>query len=269
MNYSRHENNTLLYVASFLNTSDFKIIAPLIRKEYENIRSVKAYITRLYFIKNKFEPMINRNKEFMELNLEYDLLKSALKPIEFKKNININLVKAEFEHYKIEVNKKFSQYKKTIEEQKKIIELQNEKQKPILKIKTNLIKEKDEEKKIKIPKPILKTNKNFRKEKDEEKKIEISKPTKKSITKYKIKYNKTNNSYFCECNNWKYQHIATVFRTCKHIRNKIGDNKEFNRIKSNLSNKRFENYKKPYQIFKTISQKQPIFLRIEEKKYTL
>ena len=76
--YSERELNTLEYLIDYFKKEDFKFIAKLIRMEFGNIRSEKAYITRMYKILN--EPIRNKIITFESLNIKHPLLKKLLKP---------------------------------------------------------------------------------------------------------------------------------------------------------------------------------------------
>lgn len=301
MSYSRHELNTLSYVVSFFDSSEYKFIAPLIRKEYGNVRSVNAYVSRMYVLRSNPALMVNQTEEYKELHLSYSLLKAALKPEveveivqdksiqteeeeeekEDEEKYNINLVKAEFHHYKMDVKNNFLRMKKIIQEQQdKIDELNVELTKKIhLEVSNNIgdvdvemvdrsEQEEEEEKKPEEEKKNKRTLSEMRESDSlipkrttsEWRKHQLKEHPKNSVTvfsdtdeeiEYSVRYDKKQNGYYCDCLAWRYQHIASNFRTCKHIRSVRGEVAESQRINSNIQNPNYQRYKKPEQPFNT------------------
>jgi len=93
MSYSQRELDVLTYVGYHFESKDYKLIAPLIRREFNNIRSETAYVSRIYklvkegntwdstvnpFVRYPF--LITFNSLKINTPLLQSVLKSVLKP---------------------------------------------------------------------------------------------------------------------------------------------------------------------------------------------
>lgn len=112
-NYSYIENDLLLYIVSFYDTKDYKFLAPLLKQEFGNIRSENAYISRLYKLHKMIHIYKNRNQveEYSKLQISNVLLNKILKPDDSDINYKMNLIKAEYASYKLDVNERFNKIK--------------------------------------------------------------------------------------------------------------------------------------------------------------
>lgn len=154
MSYSSNELSVLTYVVNFYESNNFKFIAPLIRAEFENIRSESAYCSRLYKLKKEFELLQNQNEVYKKLNICNPLLKAILKPeqyetkenqeltpeitveIDVKSEFNLDLIKAEHESFKLDMKNKFKKWKIDISKKdKELYKLKNELKKTIVDLK--------------------------------------------------------------------------------------------------------------------------------------
>lgn len=126
MSYTTSELNALTYVVTFFESSDYKFLAPLIRKEFGNVRTSSAYQSRMYCMRKDVDlNKPNQTSEFNKLDLKFNLLKKALKP-EPDPRININLVQAQYHHYRIETKQNYGRMRKLLEEEKnKVKELES------------------------------------------------------------------------------------------------------------------------------------------------
>ena len=132
MSYTQQELDTLSYVVTFFGTTDYKFIAPLIRKEFGNVRTVGAYVSRMYCINIGFN-LSNQLEQYNRLTLNNVLLRRVLKPEEEEEEkedeeqLNINLIQSEHYHHKIEMKLNFQRLKNLLQKEKdKVARLESE-----------------------------------------------------------------------------------------------------------------------------------------------
>ncbi len=123
MSYSQRELNTLSYVVSFFDTCDYKLIAPLIRKEFDNVRTVCAYVSRMYALRGSVN-LTNQNDQYNQLTLNYLVLRNALQ-LEDEEDQgdsreevvgHLYNMQSDFHHYKIQTKQHFLRVKKLLQE---------------------------------------------------------------------------------------------------------------------------------------------------------
>lgn len=130
MSYTNQEVEILSYVVSFFDSNNFKLLAPLIRKEFGNVRTASAYVSRMYMLKGivlSLPLSLDQVEEYNKLTFTFNILKNVLKPEEEEeeKEETTSLVQAEFYHYKITAKRDFLNLKKQLQKEKeKVKELE-------------------------------------------------------------------------------------------------------------------------------------------------
>lgn len=161
--YTPKELNTLSYIVSFFESSDYKFLASLLKKEY-GLHSESAYVSRMYILKKSGIRWMEKLEKYNILNVKNSMLKAVLKPenmverssnlvnttcnltIEPQRSINIDPVcpvhselvdekyyanlNAEFNHYKVKTRDNIKRMNKILQQRNdKVKELELELQK--------------------------------------------------------------------------------------------------------------------------------------------
>lgn len=77
--YTVKELNVLEYIVDNFNTSDYKFLSVLLKDEFNNTRTEKAYLSRLYKIYNGY--ISNKIINYSDLNIKNKFLKKFLEPV--------------------------------------------------------------------------------------------------------------------------------------------------------------------------------------------
>ena len=285
MSYTIQENLVISYIASFFEKSDFKFLAPLVRDEFNNKRSVQAYISRIYKVANENPALIEKHNVFNILNIKNSLLYSCLKPNDEEKETEqqneIQSLKNELKSLKDDIiflKTSLQNFKKEKKEEKKeededvykivddIFQKAMQEELPIQPdvkavLDDSLLKYLDDVDKETIPKTIEEWKEQQTQEKPKQyycvKSASKDKIGWSGFPIYKVKYSERDNSYYCECPAWKYQHLHPKHRTCKHILAIRGEEAEKARIESNdgiylTQSERYKKVKKVKKVKKLV-----------------
>lgn len=83
--YTPEELTTLSYIVSFFDSSDYKFLASLLKKEY-GLHSESAYVSRMYILRKSGLQWNDQVEKYNTLDVTNRMLKAVLKPEEEEKS---------------------------------------------------------------------------------------------------------------------------------------------------------------------------------------